>query len=193
MQMKRFVFALVLFLLTAKPVSAGVSCTTQYGGGQTCVRTGELLVNKKIFDPVSKTFVDNLGQNDHLFTAGEEVTFTIEVKNVGDAPVDNITVTDTLPYFLTWVGGDPLISKISRLEPGQSVTKTIKAKVTGSTNQNVLCKLNRATVDQDSDTAQLCIPGSVPIPPHIPKAGPEHLLLLFPLGAIGFYMRGVKK
>lgn len=169
---------------------AAVSCTTQYGGGQTCVSTGQLLVNKKVWDPDSKTFLDN---SLHRFALGQEVTFSIEVKNVGDATLNNITIVDTLPGFLMWTGGDQLVSKIDSLTPGQTGTKTIKAKF-NSNGSGCLVNTAVATADNgmtDRDTAQLCAAGPVPLV--TPKSGPEYLLLLLPLTGIGFLMRGVKK
>lgn len=167
------------------PVLAAVTCTTQYGGGQTCATTGQLLINKKVFDPDLKTFVDN---STHRFSLGQEVTFTIETKNVGDATLNNITVTDTLPVFLTWVSGDSLVSIIDSLAPGQSITKTIKAKVNSN---GIVCDPNMVVASgngmSDQDSAQVCIAG--PVPPVMPKAGPEYLALLLPLTGIGFYLK----
>ncbi|MCL4398021.1 DUF11 domain-containing protein [Patescibacteria group bacterium] len=224
--MKKIIILYLLVFLVAlisRPIFASVSCTTQYGGGQTCVSTGELLVNKKVFDPVSQTFVDNLGRTDHVFAIGEEVTFSIEVKNVGDAPVNDITVTDTLPNFLTWTGGDPLVSTISSLGAGESVTKTIRTKVVSTFGSGVVCANNLASVeatitststatapvsDPQTDTAQLCVnlptaaPTVVtptPTPPVTPPTGPSDWLLLLSspawLGGIGFYLKklGSKK
>ena len=155
--------------------------------------TGQLLVNKKVFDPESNSFLDNSLRR---FAVGQEVTFSIEVKNVGDATLNNITVADTLPGFLIWSGGDQLVSKIDSLTPGQAATKTIKAKF-NSNGSGCLVNTAVATADNgmtDRDTAQVCLQTSpVPVPPVTPKSGPEYLLLLLPLTGIGFLMRGVKK
>src|SRR4030042_1140211 len=43
--------AVIAFLLLAKPVLAAVRCETQYGGGEVCVRTGELQIDKEVWDP----------------------------------------------------------------------------------------------------------------------------------------------
>ncbi len=180
-------------LLAAFPgkVLAAISCMTQYGGGQTCVSTGQLLVNKTVYNPDTKTFVDNLMLTDHRFQAGDEVVFHVDIKNVGDATLDTVNFTDTLPSFLVWSSGDPLTSTISNLTPGQEVTKEIRAKVLAT--NGVVCKVNTAMASSpqdgsDQDTAQVC----VGLPPKvIPQAGPEMgvLALLPGLGTLGFYLR----
>lgn len=179
------------FLIALAPVFATVSCTTQYGGGQTCVSTGQLLVNKKVFNPETSQMVDNLTVNDHQFKMGDEVVFSIDVKNVGDFTLNNVNFSDTLPAFLTWTSGE-LNSTINSLTPGQIRTFTVKAKVNSN---GTGCAVNTAHVSadgiSDQDTSQVCIKGTVPA--QIPQTGPEFLFLLLPLSGIGFLMRGVKK
>lgn len=191
--LKKYIFiltfaSLLSFVSAFLPVLASVNCTTQYGGEQTCVSTGQLLVNKRVWNPDTNQMVDNLTVNDHQFKFGDEITFSIDVKNVGDATINNITFTDTLPAFLTWSAGDGLNSTIDSLTPGQIRTFTVKAKVNSN---GTGCAVNTALASgdsmSDSDTAQVCIKG--PIPPEIPKTGPEYLFLLFPLGGLGFYLR----
>ena len=183
--------AILGFLSSAFPVFATVTCTTQYGGGQTCVSTGQLLVNKKVFNPETSQMVDNLTLNDHLFVVGDEITYSVEVKNVGDYTLNNVNFTDTLPAILTWTSGE-LNSKINSLTPGQIRTFTLKATV----NKNgVCCVLNTAKAEtngaSDSDTAQICIKSAAP--KEIPKAGPELIFLAIPFSAIGYYLRKIKK
>ncbi len=192
---KYFVILILLsalsFLSALSPVFASVTCTTQYGGGQTCVSTGQLLVNKRVWNPDTNQMVDNLTVNDHRFKLGDEVTFSIDVKNVGDSTINNITFTDTLPAFLTWTTGDTNVT-IESLTPGQTRTFTVIAKVNSN---GTACDVNTATAAgnglSDSDTSQVCIKGAIPA--EIPKTGPEYLFLLLPLGGIGFLIRGVKK
>lgn len=186
--LKNYLLGLLLATLlglasvSAKPVFAAVTCIPQYGGGQTCVATGQLMVNKRVLNTVTDGF---------RFQNGDEVSFAIDVKNVGDAVINNITVTDTLPSFLTLSGGDPLVSTIDSLSPGQTVTKTIKAKVNTTV---VTCQLNVATATSgslsDRGTAQVC--AGVP-PPVTPPTGPEDwpLILSAPvwLGSIGWYLK----
>lgn len=185
-------FAIILGLVSSVlPVFASVSCTTQYGGGQTCVTTGQLLVNKRVWNPDTNQMVDNLTVNDHQFKMGDEVTFSIDVKNVGDSTINNVTFTDTLPAFLTWTSGD-LNSNIDSITPGQTRTFTVKAKVNSN---GTGCALNTATAagggTSNMDTSQVCIKGT--IPKEMPKAGPaDGLILLLPLGSIGIYLKNLK-
>lgn len=199
---KKFVLTVFVFFLLntlylvrdTTPVLASVRCETQYGGGQTCVRVGELLVNKKVYNPDSKTFVDNLGLSDHRFQLGDEVVFKIDIKNVGDATLDTVNFTDTLPSFLAWSGGDQLNLTISNLAAGQVVTKEIRAKVL--VTKGVVCGLNTVVISSaqngsDRDMAKLCVGQP---PKVIPQAGPEMgiLALLSGLGGIGYFLRKVK-
>ncbi|MBI4099984.1 DUF11 domain-containing protein [Candidatus Microgenomates bacterium] len=197
---RQIVLLLVLggfFAFLPVTILASGRCETQYGGGQTCVAAGQILVNKKVWDPINKVFVDNLLSSVKVFQAGEEVIFSIEVKNVGDDNLHNVHFTDSLPSFLVWSGGDPLNFTIGDMAPTASVTRTIKAKVVVQPgnrcgNNNVTASSNEGS---DSDSAQVCV--SQP-PKEVPKAGPEMgiLALLPSLGAIGYYlrkMRGVNK
>lgn len=186
---------LLFFVLAIKPAFAAVSCTTQYGGGQTCVTTGQLLVNKKVWDPTSQAFVDNLGVADHRFQTGEEVIFSVDIKNVGDNTLNNIQFTDTLPGFLVWSSGDALSSTINMLTPGQTVTKVIRARIISNLAATVTCDRNIAVATADNgssdrDTAQLCV-GTTP--KAIPAAGPEMavLALLPGFGAAGWFLRKI--
>lgn len=172
------------FLSALFPVFAAVTCTTQYGGGQTCVTTGQLLINKKVYDPDQKAMLDNSAYN---FAYGQEVIFSIEIKNVGDATLNNIKFSDILPTFLTLSEGK-LTDTIDSLTPGQTRTFTVKAKVNSN---GTGCALNTAsaTMDgvSDSDSAQVCIKGV--IPKETPKAGAEGLIFLLPLGGIGYLLK----
>lgn len=198
--MKNIYLLLVSFfvaLVFVRPALASVTCTTQYGGGQTCVSTGQLLINKKIWDPDGKVFVDNLGLSNHIFQEGEEVTFTIDVKNVGDATLDTVNFIDTLPSFLQWSGGDSLTLTITSLTPGQTITKQIKTKVLATSG--IVCPVNSVSISSprggsDTDTAQLCVGKNVLGVTTVPKTGPEMgvLMALPAFGAIGFYLKKIK-
>lgn len=182
-----------LFILVLRPAFAAVNCTTQYGGGQTCVSTGQLLVNKRVFDPETNGLVDN---TKHAFSAGQGVNFTVDVKNVGDVTLTNIRLIDTLPNFLEWAAGDPLDLTIPSLSPGEIVTKTIQTRVKANLGTaNMDCQSNTAVATasngmSDRDTASLCV-GQ--LPPKTPASGPEawQLVLTAPLwlGGVGMYLR----
>jgi len=205
--MNKLKLFLALFLLVAgvamlsysRPVFAAVHCESQYGGGETCVRTGQLLVNKKVWDVDSKSFVDNLTLSNHRFQVGDEVTFTVEIKNVGDTTLTNVSFVDTLPSFLAWSGADGLTSTIASLNPGQSATLTIKAKVVDFGLVSTICNVNTAVAtasdgSKDSDTAQVCAENKVKGVTTIPSTGPEQavLVLLPAIGAVGYFLRQKK-
>lgn len=184
-------FLIFLMVFWSKPVFADTSCTAQYGGGQACVTTG-LLINKKIWDPQAQVFKDNLGLAHHRFAPGEEVIFSIDIKNVGDNTLNNVQFTDTLPAFLNWSAGDALSSLFSSLAPGQTITRTIRARVISNLNTPVSCDRNLVLATagnfSDRDTAQLCV-GTAP--KTIPAAGPEIAVwaLLPSLAGIGLFLK----
>ncbi|HBL52111.1 MAG: hypothetical protein UT38_C0016G0017 [Microgenomates group bacterium GW2011_GWA2_39_19] len=181
-------FAFFALLLTPKQALADVRCESQYGGGQVCVTTGQLQVNKKVCDPdkgscdptsagFSDRLIDNLGLSSRRFTPGDNITFRIEVKNVGSTTINNVSVTDTLPAHLELVSGD-LSFNIGSLGAGQVVSRDIVAKVVSAdkfTVGSVACEVNTATVTgdgvpSDSNTAQICMSKEAVLP----KAGPEN-------------------
>ena len=154
------------FILSTAQASAAVRCETQYGGGETCVRTGELQIDKEVLNPDSGSFVDNLGASDHLFRTAEELTFRLKIKNVGDDTLFDIDVTDTLPSYLFFSGGSASSFNIDSLNPGASYEKEIKATVVSESqlpgDKSLICTVNTAEAEanngeHDRDTAQFCI------------------------------------
>lgn len=176
------VSGLLLAGFAATPVSAAVRCETQYGGGQICVTTGNLQINKEVFDPRNNKFVDNLGINDHRFSPGEEVTFRLKIKNVGDANFSKVSVTDALPSMLELTSGLKDF-ELSDLTPGETEEREFKARAVSSdkfpSDKNLVCVVNAAEANADSqhdkDTAQLCLEKKVeaPVPKALPPTGPE--------------------
>jgi uncharacterized repeat protein (TIGR01451 family) len=193
---------LVLPFLFATPVSAAVRCETQYGGGQTCVKTGAIQINKQVCDPdkgtcslgsegLSGRFVDNLGLNSHKFSVGETVTFRLSVKNVGDATFDWVDVTDTLPSQFKLVEGNAT-QRLTNLTAGQTQDLFLKAEVVST--DSVSCVSNTAkamTNDNQSDTdmSQVCLQGAAKA---LPQSGPEDFyimpLLSLIAGTSGLYL-----
>jgi len=202
----KFKFNLVVFLLSfailniilSQPTFASIRCETQYGGGQVCIKTGELQINKKVWDPQSKTFIDNLGITSYKFTADEEVIFQIEIKNVGDEAFDKVSVQDTLPNYLELSSGE-LSFEIDNLEPGESEIREIKAKVVSidklPSNKTLVCNVNTAEAwtddEKDKDTAQICIEKRILGIIQLPSTGPKGWLAIFLLsltsGLLGIY------
>lgn len=191
----------LLFVLLVGPtrVFAAVRCDTQYGGGETCVRTGQLQIDKKVWDPDSSSFVDNLGLTSHRFISGNEVTFDLKVTNTGDARIDSIVVNDTLPSFLVPSGGGYSYT-ISGLDAGASDERQIKAKVVDASklpsDKTIVCDVNSAETHSgdfsDRDTAQVCVEnkvlGTTTIPvKQLPATGPEDWFLLAAIPMMVFF------
>lgn len=175
------------FLFLVKPVSAAVRCETQYGGTQVCITTGQIQVNKEIFDPQNKKFVDNLGINDFKFSPGELLSFRISVKNVGDATLSKVTVTDTPQEGFLDLATGALNFDLSDLKPGETRQQELKFRVVDESKlpqNNVICIINAAEAaadnSRDRDTTQLCLERKVAPPvetKQLPKTGPEGWLL----------------
>lgn len=172
--------AIVLVAISSKQVLAAVRCETQYGGGETCLRTGELQIDKEVFDSNSSNYVDNLGFQGKTFISNEEIIFKLNVKNVGDDTLFNIKVTDTLPSFLFFEEGFEGTYTIDKLNPGDSDERIIKARVVSQSqlpsDKSLVCIVNtaEATADNnehDKDTAQFCLGQKVLGVTTLPKTG----------------------
>lgn len=205
-----------LALLGVSTAFADTTCTTVYGGGQTCV-TRTLSVNKTVQDPTNSNFVDNLG-SDKPFDLNGVINFQITVTNTGGTTLNNVNVNDTIPQFVSFAGGAGSVSgnnltfNIGSLNAGQSNTQNISFRVTSLPNQQILCEVNQVSVTSNEgpnggDSAQFCIrnqastvttvtKGGVTIfpPPAVaktPSTGPEALALigLLPAGGLGAFLR----
>lgn len=189
------VLAAATFVLSQKPALAAVSCVAQYGGqyGQVCVTTGQIQINKEVFDPQNNKFVDNLGLTAHRLSPSQEVKFRLTIKNVGDNTLSNIQVIDTLPNFLEQISGEPYSFQIDTLKVGDSIQKELKAKVVNvdklPQDKTVICDVNTAVAQSgnevDRDTAQVCVEKKVAA--ELPKAGAESTIAIFlSSGLLGF-------
>lgn len=207
----RFLFLISLiaaFFLLAKNFSfADTKCTPIYGGGQTCVE-GNIAVNKKVQNPQSNSFVDNLSISEPKFSAGQNVTFQINVTN-NDSTINKITVKDVFPQFAHFVSGpgnfdantNTLTFDVNDIKAGQSKSFTVVAKIDDASkfpfSSGTTCVVNQAIVSADNgqnaqDNAQFCIElkgaapvtkGGLPVVPAppvttTPPTGPEVLPLL---------------
>lgn len=167
-----------LFLLIASTNAAGVVCTPIYGGGQSCVTAGQIVVDKKVQNPQTSVFVDNLGPNDPKYVPAQSISFTITVSNTGGTTLSRVKVQDVFPVYVQEIlgpgtlDGNVLSFDVLNLSPGESRTFTVSAKVVASDqlpNKTVICEINNDTskplqnkaiaiVDgQVEDTAKFCI------------------------------------
>lgn len=201
-------------LVLASQVFASGECTPLYGGGYTCPRRGEILIDKQVKNPSSGIFVDNLTEFDPKFAPEQEVTFRIQVKNTGDETIDDIQVKDIMPDFLSFIAGPgnfnstegkngTLTFNIKNLAPSETREYWIQGKVFADSGvpKNLICKLEnraqaRASGDRfTEDIAQYCTEkgtvtkGGVT---EVPKTGPEAILSFLGLSSLlgsGVYLR----
>lgn len=189
---------LSVFLFTGKVSASG--CTPLYGGGVTCPRRGEILIDKQVRRADKDIFVDNLTEFDTKYSAEQEVVFRILVKNTGDDTIDEIQVKDIMPDFVAFVSGPGSFDKneskngtltfyINNLAPSETREYWIYGKVFAANDlpENLICKLQnraqaRASGDRfDEDVAELCVEkagvtkGGVPIK-EIPVTGPAGVI-----------------
>lgn len=174
--MKRILFvvaALFTLALLVKPAFADTTCQPIYGGGQTCVQTGNIVINKTVQNPNSGGFVDNLGVNDPKFGPDQTVTFQLTVTNTGGSTLDKVTVKDTFPQFVSFLSGPgtfdanskTLTFDVTSLAANETRTFTVSGKVAASndlpSDQMTTCVVNQSKAiagnQTSQDNAQFCL------------------------------------
>lgn len=193
-----FVIGLLFF---SKPIFAAVRCETQYGGNEVCITTGQIQINKEVFDPQNQKYVDNLGINDYKFSPGELISFRISIKNVGDVSLGKVTVTDIPQAGFLDLATGTLNSNLTDLQPGETRQQELKLRVVDASElpqNNVICIINAAEAtandnSHDKDTAQICLERKVlsaVAVKELPKTGLP-LTAWFALGLlpVGFQLR----
>lgn len=183
------------------------NCVPVYGGGVSCPRIGQVLINKTVKNPSTGVFVDNLGPSDPRFRPESLVTFHLAVQNTGDQTLDKVTVTDTLPDFLDFTSGPgnfdskskTLTFDVFNLAGGTSQTFEMLGRVVHEAvlpaDKSLVCVVNNVTAvtssQTDSDSSQVCITKEAP--PVVPTAGPkEWVLTIVGLSTgltLGLYLR----
>lgn len=194
---------------TINAFAAGVTtCTPVYGGGQTCVTSGNLVINKTVANPKTNEMVDSLGVNDPKFAPENIVSFRLVVTNNGGTTLSNVEVKDIFPQFVSFTTGmgsfdnntKTLTFKIDSLNPNESKTFPLQGKIAPASqlpqDQGTVCVVNQATAQAEGqnsqDNAQFCIEKKVlpaqtkggkevfPLPEAqvTPPTGPEALPLL---------------
>jgi len=168
--------AFVSFVFPLKSY-ADTSCQPIYGGGQSCITTNNIIVNKTVLNPQTNQFVDNLSINDPKYQPGFITTFQIAVTNTGNANISKINVKDIFPQYITFSSGPgnfdnntkTLTFEVDNLSVNETRNFTILGRVVDSTqipiNQgDVVCVVNQTTatnLDNNSqvsqDNAQFCI------------------------------------
>lgn len=170
--MKKLFILLSLIVLLSIPqttLGAGINASCPDVYGVSCP-SGNILLNKLIKNPQTGEWVDSLSASSVTFLAGQEVNFRIEVKNIGQTDLDNVSVEDKLPDFLDFVQGPGSFDKnsktlkwsIDKLRVGESKLFDIKAKVTQNLpDMGLSCVTNFAQAKKDQmvaqDTSLFCI------------------------------------
>lgn len=173
----KYILSIVLliafyFLLTASAL-ADVVCQPIYGGGQTCVQVGNIVINKQVQHPKTNDFVDNLSVNDPKFAPEQLVNFKITVVNTGSTMISSVNIQDLFPQFVNFAAGagsfDSNAKKFSfsiqNLNPGEQRTFVISGKIVANdqlpSDKAIVCVVNQVTASSDSqrsqDNAEFCI------------------------------------
>lgn len=129
------ILSCVFFLLSSVQAEAAVVCQPIYGGGQTCVQVGPVVVNKMVVQPRTGMLVEGLGQNDDKFFPDNPITFQISITNTGQTVISRVVVEDILPQEVTNIAGPGTLSgktltfEIQNLNPGQTREERISGTI----------------------------------------------------------------
>ncbi|MDO8638747.1 MAG: hypothetical protein Q7R43_04165 [Candidatus Daviesbacteria bacterium] len=185
MQNKKNYFSILLATLMLYSLFNVSSVSAQYTPPQGTPNS-TFLIDKKIFNPQTLQYVDNLSRDQYLFIPNQTVDFQLVVTNTGNQDLNNLDVTDQLPAELSYVSGGSINKGgqihfyIDKLVPNQSQTFFLKAKVNVDPNlAGVICPVNLAQALTgsllDQDTSALCIQQvitkQVPVVTQLPKTG----------------------
>ena len=190
MNFKQVIISVLLLAFLFVPIKALAS---QYGEIEI---NKEISLDKKVKNPNTNDWVDNLFASDYKFKPGQEIEFKINIKNVGNKDLDKVEYRDTLPAYLTLVDGS-LSSSWENFKVDETKEIWFKAKVVESkdlpNDSGLYCVVNTAYAwieggQSEKDTAQVCIEKKVLgfVAGQLPEAGPtSNLLWLFGAGIIG--------
>ena len=173
-------------------------CTSNYGGGQTCIYNKNFDIEKKVRKEGDNSWKDKVTN----VKEGEVVEFKIKVKNDGEVNVDDMKMIDKLPKEMERVGGDGLTEYWDDFDSGDTKTFIIEAVVRDSEYDREdfeKCVVNKAEVEYDgdeeaSDTATVCYSDKKVT--ELPKTGGSSMLYgalglgLVALGAVSKKLRG---
>lgn len=217
--MKRTLIALITVLSFLAVVPSAV--LAQYGYGQygQPAPAESILVDKQVSKPVTKTkggtlsyeYVDNLTPSDVRFQPGMDIYFKIRVKNTSAITLNNVMVTDKVPWYLEPIEGPGSYDATARalsfnagsFRPDEEKIYYVKMQWFSQdklpADKGLMCASNyvRAYTNNasDEDTAQACVEKQVVGVKQAPKAGPELniLLLAGQLGMLGLGLKLRKK
>jgi uncharacterized repeat protein (TIGR01451 family) len=168
-----FVLSSLLFVGQTAAQTPNNGCQPIFGGGTTCIQSGSLVVDKKIRDPRSDRFVDQLSSTYPRYAPDQTVVFQITLHNTGNRAIEDITVTDIFPQYVSFTKGpgefdtanNTLMFVFSKLDAGQSRSFTIEGKVAPARSipatAGITCVVNQARGEKDrnvsTDNTQFCL------------------------------------
>lgn len=170
----------VLFLLTVFSLfTTGKVMAGQYEE----VETKDISLDKKVKNPNTGDWVDNLFSSDYKFSPDQEVEFKIVLKNVGNKDLDQVEYRDSLPEYLHYISGDTsaTIYNFKVDEQKEFYPRARVNKEGDLPNTGLYCVINTAYAwieggESEKDTSQVCfekrVLGEV-APAILPKAGPS--------------------
>lgn len=140
--------------------TAYAGCTSNYGGGETCIYNKNFDIEKKVRKEGDNSWKDKVTN----VKKGEVVEFKVKVKNDGEVKVNDMKMVDKLPKEMERVGGSGLTEYWGDFEPDETKIFTIKAVVKDSEYDRKnfeKCVVNKAQVEykgdgEASDTATVC-------------------------------------
>jgi hypothetical protein len=181
------IFAFMFPPLTSAAEASDTACTPIFNGGQTCIQSDLLTINKKVLNPTltfkpgqtfkDSDFVENVTMNDTTYPANRATAFRLTITNTANRKLSNIKVADILPAkYLTYVTGDGSYDSGSRtfsatidsLDKNQTKTYTIQVVTAMAdqlpANNTPVCTVNQATATvsnkKSQDNAMLCLQAS---------------------------------
>lgn len=175
---------------------ADTSCQPIYGGGQSCITTNNIVIDKTVLNPQTNQFVNNLSINDPKYQPGFIATFQISITNTGNNNISRIDVKDIFPQYVSFSAGagtfnantNTLSFSLDNLAPNETrkyniVGRVFKAEQLPGAMGSVVCAVNQtiAIINNNNvgqDNAQFCIQktvvattkGGFPIYPSVPTA-----------------------
>lgn len=159
-----FLFSVFSFMFYVPAANAAVSCQPIYGGGQSCIQVGPVYIKKLVSHPKTGSFVDSLDQNADKFSPDQSLSFQITVTNTGTTMLPKVTIKDTFPREVKDINGPGALDtankiltyELSNLNPGESRTNTISAKIisAGELADGITCAVNQSTAAAESESSQ---------------------------------------
>jgi len=155
---KTILICLVFVISAQKTASAETICTSNYGGGETCVRDRDIKLDKEVRFYEKGDFEAKIEGAE----VGDTVEFRITVKNDGDVDIDKLKVEDDLPEYLS--SDEDTEWEIKDLKAGEEYEITFKAEIEEDLDleSGSNCFINEARVKYegkvfDEDTAIICV------------------------------------